>query len=85
MTGNQADNGFLNKLSGKKTVLKAAGELFCSAYLLLMFGIYPFYMENGYVDIGEAKYLFLYTVRWLPLQFSGRFACAAISRYCAGE
>lgn len=58
MTGNQADNGFSNKLSGKKTVLKAAGELFCSAYLLLMFGIYPFYMEKGYVDIGEAKYRF---------------------------
>ena len=58
MAGNQAGNEFLNKLSGGKTMLRAAGELFCTAYLLLMFGIYPFYMEKGYVDIGEAKYRF---------------------------
>lgn len=40
---------------------KKAGNLFTTAYLLLIFGIYPFYMEQGYVDIGKAKYhFFLY-------------------------
>lgn len=37
---------------------KKAGILFTTAYLLLMFCIYPFYMENGYVNIGEAKIRF---------------------------
>ncbi len=38
---------------------KKAGKLFVTAYLLLIFGIYPFYMREGYVDIGRAKYEFL--------------------------
>lgn len=37
---------------------KKAGNLFVTAYLLLIFGIYPFYMREGYVDIGKAKYEF---------------------------
>lgn len=41
---------------------KKAGNLFTTAYLLLIFGIYPFYMKQGYVDIGKAKYhFFLYS------------------------
>lgn len=40
-------------------MIKRAGNLFVTAYLFLLFCIYPFYMEDGYVDIGEAKYRFL--------------------------
>ena len=39
-----------------------AGNLFTTAYLLLIFCIYPFYMKEGYVDIWESKYhFFLYS------------------------
>ena len=42
-------------------MVKKAGNLFTTAYLLLIFGVYPFYMKQGYVDIGKAKYhFFLY-------------------------
>lgn len=42
-------------------MVKKAGNLFTTAYLLLIFGVYPFYMEQGYADIGKAKYhFFLY-------------------------
>lgn len=37
---------------------KKTGALFSTAYLLIMFCIYPFYMRDGYVDIGEAKIRF---------------------------
>lgn len=41
---------------------KRVSHLFTNAYLLLLFCVYPFYMPDGYVDIGEAKYrFFLYT------------------------
>lgn len=39
-------------------MIKKAGNLFATAYLILIFTVYPFYMPNGYVDIGEAKYGF---------------------------
>lgn len=39
-------------------MVKRAGNLFTTAYLLLIFGVYPFYMKQGYVDIGKAKYHF---------------------------
>ena len=39
-------------------MLKKAGNLFTTAYLLLIFGVYPLYMKHGYVDIGKAKYQF---------------------------
>ncbi len=39
-------------------MIKKAGNLFTTAYLLLIFGVYPFYMKQGYVDIGKAKYYF---------------------------
>ena len=55
---NQEKKGFTGKLFHNKEGLKAWGELFCAAYLVLMFAVYPFYMERGYVDIGEAKYRF---------------------------
>ncbi len=42
-------------------MIKRAGNLFATAYLLLIFGLYPFYMKEGYVGIGEGKYeFFLY-------------------------
>lgn len=40
-------------------MLKKVGSLFTTAYLLLIFGVYPFYMNQGYVDIGKAKFQFL--------------------------
>ncbi len=39
-------------------MVKRAGNLFATAYLLLIFGVYPFYMKEGYVEIGEAKFKF---------------------------
>lgn len=39
-------------------MVRKAGHLFTTAYLLLIFGVYPFYMKEGYVDIGKAKYQF---------------------------
>lgn len=39
-------------------LLKKVGNSFVTAYLLLIFGVYPFYMNQGYVDIAEAKYQF---------------------------
>ena len=41
---------------------KKAGTLFTTAYLLIMFCIYPFYIENGYVNIGTAKVRFFLLV-----------------------
>lgn len=37
---------------------KKAGTLFTTAYILIMFCIYPLYMQDGYVNIGEAKIRF---------------------------
>lgn len=39
-------------------MVKDTGSLFTTAYLFLIFGIYPFYMKEGYVNIGEGKYEF---------------------------
>lgn len=39
-------------------MIKKAGSIFTTAYLLLIFGVYPLYMKQGYVDIGKAKYQF---------------------------
>lgn len=39
-------------------MIRKAGNIFTTAYLLLIFGVYPFYMKQGYVDIGKAKYQF---------------------------
>ena len=43
-----------SKSGGGGAMAKKAGKLFVTAYLLLIFGIYPFYMREGYVDIGRA-------------------------------
>lgn len=39
-------------------MIRKTGNVFTTAYLLLIFGVYPFYMKQGYVDIGKAKYQF---------------------------
>lgn len=38
---------------------KRAGSLFAQICLCVLFGIYPFYMKNGYSSLGEDKYRFL--------------------------
>lgn len=41
---------------------KKAGSLFTTAYLWIMFGIYPLYVKEGYTSIGEDKFrFFLYS------------------------
>ena len=45
----------------KQQVMKA-GNLLATAYMLIMFVLYPFYMKNGYTDLGEAKYHFFFYV-----------------------
>ena len=69
---NQKKKGFPGKFFHNKTGLKAWGELFCAAYLVLMFAVYPFYMERGYVDIGEAKYRFFIYCSLAALAILGR-------------
>ena len=43
-------------------MVQKAAKYFSTAYILLMFCIYPFYLENGYYNIGEAKMHFFYRV-----------------------
>ncbi len=45
----------------KQQIMKA-GNLLVTAYMLIMFALYPFYMKNGYTDLGEAKYHFFFYV-----------------------
>lgn len=41
-----------------KKIYKKAGNLFSTAYLLIIFAIYPLFMRQGYADIGKDKYQF---------------------------
>ena len=51
-----------SKLSYKEPDPKTITTIFATVYLLVMFVIYPFYMKEGYVDIGAHKFtFFLYT------------------------
>lgn len=43
-------------------MIKKAENYFSTAYLLLMFCVYPFYVEEGYTNIGEAKNRFFVAV-----------------------
>lgn len=43
-------------------MLKKINAVFVNAYLLIMFCIYPFYIQDGYLDIGEAKNRFFIRV-----------------------
>ena len=36
-------------------MLKKIDNLFACAYLTILLCIYPFYVQDGYVNIGEAK------------------------------
>lgn len=44
--------------TGRKRMIKKAGNIFAAAYLILIFCLYPFYMEKGYSEMGIAKYHF---------------------------
>lgn len=55
-------------------MLKKGAGLFVSAYLMIIFCVYPFYMQNGYQDIGEAKNKFFLCVS---------FAAAGIMGVCS--
>lgn len=64
MSYNLSVEGQETKIKGGRRFLliKKINGLFTTAYLLLVFCVYPFYMPDGYVDIGEAKYqFFVYT------------------------
>lgn len=50
---------------------KKAGTLFTTAYILIMFCIYPFYMQDGYVNIGEAKIRFFILISLSALGILG--------------
>lgn len=43
-------------------MVQKAAKYFSTAYVLLLFCIYPFYLENGYFNIGEAKMHFFFRV-----------------------
>lgn len=43
-------------------MVQKAAKYFSTAYILLLFCIYPFYLENGYFNIGEAKMHFFFRV-----------------------
>ena len=45
--------------------MKKTANLLVTAYLLLLFVVYPFYMKEGYVEIGRAKYSF-----WIRISLS---------------
>ena len=45
--------------------MKKTADLLITAYLLLLFVAYPFYMKEGYVEIGRAKYSF-----WIRISLS---------------
>lgn len=45
--------------------MKKTANLLVTAYLLLLFVAYPFYMKEGYVEIGRAKYSF-----WIRISLS---------------
>lgn len=45
--------------------MKKTANLLVTAYLLLLFVVYPFYMKEGYVEIGKAKYSF-----WIRISLS---------------
>ena len=45
--------------------MKKTANLLVTAYLLLLFVVYPFYMKEGYVEIGKAKYSF-----WMRISLS---------------
>ncbi len=45
--------------------MKKTANILVTAYLLLLFVVYPFYMKEGYVEIGKAKYSF-----WIRISLS---------------
>ena len=66
----------------KQQVMKA-GNLLATAYMLIMFVLYPFYMKNGYADLGEAKYHFFFSLIRIssvtPARTSKRITAAVVT------
>lgn len=52
-------------ICGILEAMKKMANLLVTAYLLLLFVVYPFYMKDGYVEIGKAKYSF-----WIRISLS---------------
>ena len=61
-------------------MIKKAGRSFTTAYLLLIFGIYPLYMHRGYVDIAQAKYHF-----FIYCSLAGLVILTAAGAACGGQ
>lgn len=53
---------YCQKKDGVICMIKKAENYFSTAYLLIMFCVYPFYVEEGYTNIGEAKNRFFLAV-----------------------
>ncbi|MGN0377091.1 MAG: O-antigen ligase family protein [Suilimivivens sp.] len=62
-------------------MLKRTADLFTTAYLVIIFIVYPFYMQDGYLDIGEAKNRFFL---YVSLAAFVVFAVLAVIWICTG-
>lgn len=66
--------------------MKKVADIFVTAYLILLFMVYPFYMKEGYVEIGQAKADF-----WMKLSvgavivFTVLGIVMLIQRLCTGQ
>ena len=52
-------------ICGILKTMKKTADVLTTAYLALLFVIYPFYMKQGYVEIGKAKFFF-----WIHISIS---------------
>lgn len=66
--------------------MKKVADIFVTAYLILLFAVYPFYMKEGYVEIGQAKADF-----WMKLSAGAAIVLTVlgivvlIQRLCMGR
>ncbi|MGN1181120.1 MAG: O-antigen ligase family protein [Suilimivivens sp.] len=60
-------------------MLRKTADLFTTAYLLIIFMLYPFYMQDGYRDIGEAKMKFFFYISLAAFVFFMVFAIVGVS------
>ncbi len=63
--------------------MKKLAGYFSTAYLMIMFCIYPFYMEKGYTNIGEAKNRFFIAVSLAA--FGVLSICYAAEWFCRAK
>ena len=55
----------LSVICGILRAMKKTADVLITAYFVLLFVIYPFYMKEGYVEIGKAKFSF-----WIHISIS---------------